>query len=712
MPSDVAHTTSNAGSGAASTDRVALVDDLGLAPLTGFRFDIQVLRGIAVLLVVLYHAQVVTPGGFVGVDVFFVISGYVIGRRLVARFATPDTPVMGEFYLHRARRILPALSVLLVTVILAAPLLAPIGGVRQTSRTGVAAALFSANLYLYKYAGGGYFQAAAELNPLLHTWSLSVEEQFYFVIPALLLATWLLGRRRFGSVRSARVVVGALIVVSFVLCVLLSRASGTVWHLDGLRFAFFSPFTRAWEFAAGLALVLLPASWLPVRRLCPLLLAVGAALLAYAAFAFSDSTVFPGAAALVPVTGAVLVIHAGTRRTTTRRHAHPGLAPLGFLGDVSYSWYLWHWPLIVFAAAFWPRAGRVPLVVAAAVSLLPAWWSYRWIERRLRATPTSRGRPTVALALVCIAAPLVAAVVAVPLRSLVDQRARTEFRAVSDVAANQPGEEPCNSSTPYGSRSAVSCTWGDGRAASSVVLIGDSNAAHFSNALIGAARSDDARLEIAVFGGCPFVDLGLVFPRTTNSEVTPESCRRFTQQSMAALVEDAPDVVVIGLATDEWVWLNGVEVVDPETGGVVTDVAGKSRLVEDSLAEMVTRLRNAGSEVVLLDVVPKPYSFDPRGCSNLAILVDARRCLPAEFALAGRELPAAANRLQARAATRGGGETWGFASEICPDGTCAPVLDDRLVWRDPSHISGAMSELLVPAAARQLRATLAARANP
>ena len=223
--------------------------ELAIAPLDGYRPDIQALRGLAVLAVVLYHAKVVFPGGFVGVDVFFVISGFVIGRVLLKRFAANNTtnPTRNGFswfYVRRARRLLPALGFMLFAVILLAPLLAPLGGLPETSPTGIAAALFSANAYLFWGTGVGYFDPVAELNPLLHTWSLSVEEQFYLFLPVVLYLSWRLGKRRDRPVQSLRVFVISLIAGSFALCILLSY-SGAIGGESGLRFAFFSPFTRA-----------------------------------------------------------------------------------------------------------------------------------------------------------------------------------------------------------------------------------------------------------------------------------------------------------------------------------------------------------------------------------------------------------------------------------------------------------------------------------
>lgn len=678
---------------------------LRVPPLHGFRQDVQALRGLAVLLVVLYHAQVVAPGGFVGVDVFFVISGFVVGRRLVARMASPAAGVMTWFYVRRARRILPALAVTLAIVILVSPLLAPLGGVSETSPTGVAAALFSANFYLYQTSGVGYFAPTASSNPLLHTWSLSVEEQFYFVIPLLLLVAWRLGTHRMQSLTRARVLVGAMIASSLALCVFLTYSSGTVWRVDGTRFAFFSPFTRAWEFAVGLALVLLPVRALASPRLRPVLVASGIAMIGVAGLTFTESMAFPGIAAALPVAGTALVIFACTRDTAPSGGGDAAgvLRPMTWMGDLSYSWYLWHWPLIVFAAAFWPEAGVFPLVVAGALSLVPAWLSYRWLEHRFRAAPSSRTRATVALAACCIVVPLAAAVIARPVRSVVEEKAEDTYSALLALNAG-PGDTlyACDGLEPYAARDRGRCSWGSPRSPS-VVLIGDSNAAQFDDAFVPAARTADAHLQIATLRGCPVTEVDFDLKPGETGETTPSQCHAFMEGSLDALVADPPDVVVLAASTDQWVYRDKITIIDPTTQDPASDTATEAELYEDSLVAIIDRLRSAGSRVVLLDVIPKPYTWDFRDCSNLAVIVDASRCLPDVFAVNVHPEPRAANALHARAAERAGAQTWSFQEQICPDRRCASERGGELVWSDPGHISRTTAKRLAPFVAERLQ---------
>jgi peptidoglycan/LPS O-acetylase OafA/YrhL len=238
------------------------------------RRDIQGLRALAVLLVVAYHAGAPLPGGFTGVDVFFAISGFVIARALIRELASTGGLRLGRFYARRVRRLLPALAVMLIAVALLGTLASPVAGQRMGGLTGIRASLFAANVYLY-HLGTGYFDVSASLDPLLHTWTLAVEEQFYLVFPALLLLGWRLGRRL-----AAVLLVGAVSAGSFYLALEYSQAFGIGGVAHPQRFAFYASPTRAWEFGAGSLLAL----GSPLLSRAPLLVAdgLGAAGLAWA----------------------------------------------------------------------------------------------------------------------------------------------------------------------------------------------------------------------------------------------------------------------------------------------------------------------------------------------------------------------------------------------------------------------------------------------
>jgi peptidoglycan/LPS O-acetylase OafA/YrhL len=345
-----------------------------------YRPDIDGLRAVAVLSVLLYHVGFTSfSGGFVGVDVFFVISGFLITRLIVGEVAR-GTFSFANFYARRARRIFPALFFTLLACFCAAFVLFPPEHMRSFAGSLVYAVLSLSNVWLYRESG--YFDADAIFKPLLHTWSLSVEEQFYLAWPLLLV--WLCGRKHKAAAPALLVVLG---ISSLVLA---QRA------LDDPAAAFYFPQYRVVEFAAGAILVWLGAFRPRSDLVVEALLLLGLALIAYSAFAFDTRTAFPGVHAMVPCMGAALVIFAGQARYLGRVLSNPLSVGIGL---VSYSLYLVHWPLIVFYRYYrivdLTPAERWMLV---AVSIGAAVLMYRFVEKPFRRPARPLSAPAFGLA--------------------------------------------------------------------------------------------------------------------------------------------------------------------------------------------------------------------------------------------------------------------------------------------------------------------------
>ena len=360
---------------------------LGTAPIprghndaersTRFRYDVQGLRALAVVLVVAYHLDSrLLPGGFVGVDIFFVISGYLMTRRLADELRRSGRIRLYKFYASRVRRLLPAaLAVLLVTLV-ATFFVAPITLWPQFASQVATSALYAENWALAANAVD-YSAAAADSSPVQHFWSLAVEEQFYLIWPVILLLGWRFCRR----VRRGPIPVATLGLVGFIVS---SFVAGVIWTSSSPDSAYFVTFTRVWELALG------GMAWrIGTVRLSSWPLAIlgwgGLTTATISAFVFSSTTPYPGIAALVPCLATVAVLVTGPDAGRFSVSSASRNRPLQYLGDISYSLYLWHWPLIIFAPIVLSNQFQAPQkVVVGLLALGVAALSKRFIEDPFR----------------------------------------------------------------------------------------------------------------------------------------------------------------------------------------------------------------------------------------------------------------------------------------------------------------------------------------
>ncbi|HEX7926796.1 MAG TPA: acyltransferase, partial [bacterium] len=352
-------------------------------PTDAYRADIDGLRAIAVLAVVGSHASVpFLRGGWVGVDVFFVISGYLITSILQRELNAGQFSFL-RFYLRRARRILPALLLVLTATLVAGYFLLLPPDYRGLGSSIKSVTKFVPNFYFARQ--GGYFEPVRNLKPLLMTWSLGVEEQFYFVFPLVMFALHKLGARKWLWLSIA-------LMASF------------AWSVQAVAqnpdASYYLPHLRAWELLTGACLVWLPAGRQQRPAVNHALSAVGFALIAWAIVALDEGVPFPGWRAVPPVLGTALLIRAGAGAWVNRLLA---VKPLVFVGTISYALYLWHWPLLSLAYNLRP-VPELPLSVTlplmgAAVLLATA--STFWVEMPLRGIATPR--PARALAMYAIA---------------------------------------------------------------------------------------------------------------------------------------------------------------------------------------------------------------------------------------------------------------------------------------------------------------------
>jgi peptidoglycan/LPS O-acetylase OafA/YrhL len=354
-------------------------DEAGTPPSDRpFRPDVEGLRAVAVLLVVLFHADIPEiTGGFVGVDVFFVISGFVITGLLLRERAKSGRTSILHFYARRMRRILPAATlVILATAAVGYWKLGVVAGI-SIAVDGRWAAVFLANLH-FEALGTNYFSAALPPSPLQNYWTLSVEEQFYVVYPTMfLLVAW--AKVRISLEAKLAVVLGAVIAISYGLSVVQTQSHPTA--------AYYSLGARAWELSLG-ALIAVGSSWLrrlPVR-VATLATWAGMAAIVTSACAFTASTAYPGSLVAIPVVGAGLVIAGGVVVPRRGAEALLCLRPLQWLGRRSYGLYLWHWPVLIIVADYYGKSRLPPgvNVFLVLVAMALAAGMYKIVEEPVR----------------------------------------------------------------------------------------------------------------------------------------------------------------------------------------------------------------------------------------------------------------------------------------------------------------------------------------
>jgi peptidoglycan/LPS O-acetylase OafA/YrhL len=631
----------------------------------GFRPEIQALRALAVALVVVFHLWPdALPGGYVGVDVFFVISGFLITGSLWAEVVRTGRISLREFWARRIRRLLPAASVVLVACLVLMFALVPKPLWQETVTQVAASALYAQNWVL---AAGSVDYLAAEGTPTLvqHYWSLSVEEQFYLVWPlVLLLAVALGGRRRRAAVVGAFALLAAGSLIYSVL-------------LTGDPSGYFNTGGRAWEFALGGLLSFLPAvrsRWLSV---------VGVLLIGASAVLFSGQTPFPGATALVPVVGAALVIAGGAHRVVALR-------PLQFVGDISYSLYLWHWPLVV---ALPLVMGSGWQVVALALAVLLAWATTRLVEAPLRRSLRHPYRVAVAAALViAIAGAATWSTVQVGISaSAAEQHPGTACYGAAAVVGEcaEPfsadgvdtafaaqdrgilGTTPCNSN----GTAVVRCEFGSDDPVRTIAVVGNSHAGALIPGLEEYALAHDWRIVLFRKTDC----LGVSTDDAGGSGGEP--CREWTRAVLDELARDDDIDAVLFVSHKNALHYLTAPHPTPEVEAAL----------QRNIASNLVAVGDSGKQVIVVGDVPGTKPVPAPECVYLHRSEYDPCALPRSTA--GLE---DAN-VEGRAASATSGiRTFSLLPYLCDATTCHSVIGGVVVYFDDHHLSASYSRSIGP----------------
>lgn len=611
------------------------------------RDDIDGLRAVAVLPVLLFHAGVPGfAGGYVGVDVFFVISGYLI-TTIIHRELKQGRFSIAKFYERRVRRIFPALFVLLAAVFAGGYAMLVPPDLAQLGKSIFATALFVSNIFFYRQSG--YFDTAADAKPLLHTWSLAVEEQYYILFPLALLLVYRWRRN--------------WLVPAVAVATIASFAASTATVLTDPVAAFFLPHSRAWELLLGSCL-----SFTSPRRVGALawggLLAIGVSV-----FAYSQATLFPGPLALLPCLGAAAVLMGADGTSAGRLLSHPVLT---YVGKISYSLYLWHWPILVFVGfavgdTHWVARAALCLPLSFGIASL----SWRYVEmpfrrRGQRATPA-----------------LFAGGAAIAVGAVAGLAATTGFpgrlppRAAA-LAAAATGER----------HRPVGCFYAEGANPDSIaahcfaqgpyrtVIWGDSHALQYS-APMAAMLSE--RVGLMGRGGCAPLDLTPV-----RSGRRPDlDCSAFNRAVLQAIVDDQAIQTVILSA--RWARFTFPMTDDEAQSFVDVPEMRRTESMIASLDRVIAHLRAAKKKVVVIGPEPEFRTRLPTCLARAAWLNRPEAiCAHRSLTLPGSPADVALRRLSDR---RRDFLLYQPAQAICPGGHCLRTLRGVPVMRDADHFT-------------------------
>ncbi|MFT3732062.1 MAG: acyltransferase family protein [Hyphomicrobium sp.] len=614
-----------------------------------YRPDLDGLRGIAVLAVVAYHLDLpFASGGFVGVDVFFVLSGYLITRLIAAELQTGDFSI-ARFYERRIRRIVPALVfVCACTTAVAVTFLLPDELLRY-AKSLIATAFSVSNIWFYAHSG--YFDAVSGSQPLLHTWSLGIEEQFYIVFPLMLMAVY----------RWWPQALGKIIWLAFTA----SLIASIVFLPQHPLATFYLLHARAWELLTGavvaLGLVPPPAS----RAQSEAAATLGIAAIAVSIFAYTTKTPFPGAAALLPCIGTAMAIWAG-ERSGARATSALSFRPLTWLGLISYSLYLWHWPLIVFTKL--AMSGPLHLehqVAIAVIAVVFATGTWYFIEQPFRRRgPAGFSRAEIfkggALSLGALTA---AAAGLITLNGMPQRFPASVLEIDAARADSSPLRAKCHYDFKLQHSYDDTCIIGDS-VAPSVIVYGDSHGAELSAVLGDIAKARHASIRQVTASGCPPA-VGFSFPND-------DHCERYNAAIIDRLSSISPTTVVLATYALGW----------------------NREYPEQFLPAMersIAALRSAGHRVIV--VGPVPDMPDAASIPAAVARWTAKGRDPKDFSFPAKDLGELEARLSA-IATANGAIFVPISPQFCSETRCKPYADGAVLYFDNNHLSMSGAQLI------------------
>ena len=632
-----------------------------------FRKDLQGLRAIAILLVVMAHLHLsVFEGGFIGVDVFFVLSGYLITGLLLKEFYAKNNISFLRFYARRLRRLLPSLLFMIVTVFITATLLLSTYELIPKTKSIVYATTWTSNLY-FAFSVVDYFSEMELQDMFLHTWSLAVEEQFYLVWPFiifLVLSVFLkMALQKNVQLKFLLLIFSILFLTSFIVSI--------YWSYNRPLWAFYLMPSRIWQFSLG-AIVLVFSEIVAskvstigrdeIKNILPLQL-IGVVLIFISSIFIKPNQIYPGWLALAPSVGAALVLLKSNQLRILSNSV------LVWIGDRSYSWYLWHWPIFILAYAYGIGETTSEILFLIILSLIIASFSYSFVEipfwkGKLSQISTSRSISTSMISMLLI--------VSVTLLVKIEQYEKLEqMKLASNPITSQPLDFPviyshdCDSW--YKSSNVKYCTYGDNSYEKTVVLIGDSILAQWFSLVSEIFKAPNWRLVVVTKSSCPMVDEEFIYERIGK---VYEVCSNWREKVLDDLPRLNPDIIVVGSSstysfTDEQ-WLEG------------------SRRV-------VAKLSEISDNVLIIPGTPF-LPFDGPSClmrayekeANLTSIISKEMCTTTSI---NNRVLKVSELLQDVSSKFKNVNILALNEYVCPNNKCSALTNDGVVvFRDRQHL--------------------------
>jgi peptidoglycan/LPS O-acetylase OafA/YrhL len=664
---------------------------------TNYRTDIDGIRGTAAIMVMGFHAHVPGfEGAYIGLDLFFVVSGYVITGLLFKELTTTGRISWPAFYARRARRLIPAKATMLVSIlVLSYFFMLPTGGQQGTAKSAAAASMFVSNFYFWKDTTTDYFGHEPGTGVLLHTWSLSVEEQFYLAVPLVILGAVLLSRLTRVAVR------GTLLLFTTALCVA-SLVAAIVLAADHHDFAYYLPMTRAFEFLLGVGLALV-APKVPLKKWVAQVVGVAGGLVLLGVLVWPMPVdIYPSYWALLPCFGTAAMVWAGCDRSTAITK-FLSFRLFAWLGLISYGWYLWHWPLLVMGESvnlapppLWVRIGLVLL------ALLIAWLSYRYIEgifySRSRAIASSRKaprRPRFVMVAGVSTMAMVASFAGGALLLANHTEKTPKWQQVQAELSDIPQlPYSCiydtHGTLPTAPRACDLTPYVEGKP--TVVLWGDSHAWMLIPALMKAAEGTDVNLVSFTMGGC-VPHLREIPADADRTQVT--SCQRSNDRALKFVTQQAaagdPLHVILGASWDDYLDGPSVSLMDRRDNDPVhIAMLDRSTALLDKVPPLFDRLGELG---VPTDVIGPTAELPRSGPLCVA------RSLPFSCDATVEETQAAQKASRAWLTSLlpklpPGARFIDVDEALCNDKVCPAESDGIMNYFDDDHLSATRSTLL------------------